>query len=339
MHDGMDMSALPPLGWSEFFGTWSLQPGWLFAVLVLGSLYVSGRSLAGPSSTVPRWRAASFLGGLALLWVVVASSIGGYAMSLAWMHMVLHLALIMVIPALLVLGHPLTVLVEAFTGTRQERARRMLRSMPFAILFSPAMGVLVYTVVIVGTHLTHFMDHMATNSGLMTGEQVVYVVAGWLFLLPLIGEEPIRSDLPYLGRIALLVVGMIPDTIVGIVMLQTERNLFPIYSAMRPSWALDPVRDIQTAGGLMWAGGDGGMMFIAIGLVVAVITSPRRRARMTGAFLESVRRVNLTVPDDAHSDDWADADQDPATALDPDSDEALAAYNRRLAALNREHGG
>lgn len=334
MHDhGMPMSDLPPLGWSEFFGTWSLQPGWLVAVVLLGSLYVAGRAMAGPASTVPRWRTASFLGGLALLWVVVASAIGGYAMSLAWMHMVLHLALIMVVPTLLVLGHPLTVLVEAFREPRQTTVRKVLRSAPFALLLSPALGIAVYTVVIIGTHLTDFMDQMAMSQTLMTGEQVVYVVAGWLFLLPLIGEEPIRSDLPYLSRIALLVVGMVPDTIVGIVMLQTEHDLFPMYTSMRPEWALDPVRDIQTAGGLMWAGGDGGMMFIAVGLVIAVVTSPARRARMTGGFLESVRRQTLVahVSDSGAEAPHAAEGQD----LDPDGDEALAAYNRMLAELSK----
>ncbi|MEX0427655.1 cytochrome c oxidase assembly protein [Nocardioides sp. DS6] len=330
MHDhGMGMSDLPQLGWSEFFGTWSLSPGWLVAVVLIGALYLAGRGLAGPATSVPRWRVASFLTGLVLLWVMVASAIGGYAMSLAWMHMVLHLTLIMVVPTLLVLGHPLTVLVESFREQGQARARRVLRSLPFAALFSPAFGLLVYTVVIVGTHLTSFMDHMARHESLMVGEQVVYVLAGWFFLLPLIGEEPVRSDLPYLGRIALLVVGMVPDTIVGIVMLQTNHDMYPVYSGMRPDWSLDAVRDIQTAGALMWAGGDGGMMFIAIGLVIAVITSPMRRAKMTGAFLEGVRRQTLVehVSDSGaeapHTVDGAD--------LDPDGDEALAAYNRMLA--------
>ncbi|MFT4081314.1 MAG: cytochrome c oxidase assembly protein [Nocardioides sp.] len=333
MHDhGMSgMSELAPLGWSELFGTWSLQPIWLIACVVLAGGYLAGRNLAGPGSTVPRWRVASFLSGLALLWLTTASAIGGYAMALAWVHMVLHLILIMVVPALLVLGHPLTVLVEA-CGDREPAARRLLRAWPFAILFSPVTGVVVYTVVIVGTHLTDFMDRMATNSTLMGGEQLVYVVAGYLFLLPLIGEEPVRSDLPYLGRIALLVVGMIPDTIVGITMLQTEHDMYPVYSSMRPSWALDPVADIQTAGSLMWAGGDGGMMFIAMGLVIAVITSPTRRARMTGTLLESVRRQRFADEDPEH----AGTDEAGEATYEVDSDEALAAYNRMLARINRQ---
>jgi putative copper resistance protein D len=333
MQDGMAMAGLPPLGWSEFFGTWSLQPGWLVALLLIGSMYLSGRAMAGPATTVPRWRVASFLTGLALWWVGVASAIGGYAMALAWMHMILHLLLIMVVPVLLVLGHPLTVLVESFGDRRQARARRVLRSRPFAILFSPATGLAAYTVVIVGTHLTSFMDHMAMNPGLMTAEQVAYVAAGWLFLLPLIGDEPIRSDLPYLGRIALLVVGMVPDTVVGLVMLQTQRDLFPVYTSMRPDWAPDAVRDIQTAGGLMWAGGDGGMMFITIGLVIAVITTPGLRARMTGGWLESVRRQALVSHVTSAGAEGPRAT--PGEDLDPDGDEALAAYNRMLAQLSQ----
>jgi len=337
MHDGMGMSELPPLGWSELFGTWSLSPGWLIAVVLIGALYLAGRGMAGRTSTVPRWRVACFLAGLALLWVATASAIGGYAMSLAWMHMILHLMLIMLVPALLVLGSPLTVLVESFAERGRARTRRVLRSVPFAILLSPAMGVAVYTVVIIGTHLTSFMDHMAMNHSLMIGEQVVYVVAGWLFLLPLIGEEPIRSDLPYLTRIALLVVGMIPDTIVGIVMLQTQHDLYPMYSSMRPGWALNAVSDIQTAGGLMWAGGDGGMMLISIGLVISVVTSPTRREKMTGSFLESVRRQTLV---DHVNDSGAEAPTTVAGAdLDPDGDEALAAYNRMLGRLRDYDGG
>ena len=173
------------------------------------------------------WRVAMFVAGSALLWVCVASAIGTYAMSIFWMHMVLHLALIMVVPALLVLGHPLTVLVEALPPARQRRARAVLASRPAGVLTHPVTGALVYAVVIVATHLTGFMDQMAQHAWLMTGEQVLYVVAGWLFLLPLIGEEPLRANPPYLFRLILLVAAMVPDTVVGIVLLQTDPRPVP----------------------------------------------------------------------------------------------------------------
>lgn len=330
MHGSM---TLPQLGWHEFLTTWSLEPGWLVAVLVVGALYVTARSLAGEQTTVRPWRVASFLTGLALLYVAVASAVDGYAMALAWMHMVLHLTLIMVVPALLVLGHPITVVAEL-----SPAAERVTRSRAVGLVVHPVTGFVVYTLVILGTHLTGFMDSMAMSPALMELEKVLYVVAGFLYLTGLIGNEKVRPDVPYLGRVALLVVGMIPDTLVGLVMLQTDHDLYPMYTSMRPTWALGAVADIQTAGGLMWAGGDGGMMAIAIGLAIAMITSPERRAKITGRFLDKVRSVQLTTERDPHGE-AQDTTEGPAaaasTVVDPDSDEALDAYNAMLAKLNQ----
>jgi putative copper resistance protein D len=320
-----EMHQLDPLSWSSFLGTWTLAPGWLLATLLLVGAYHAGRRLAGASTTVRAWRAASFTVGCVLLWICVASGIGAYAMSVFWMHMVLHLLLIMVVPALLVLGHPITVLLEALPAGRQPRALALLRSWPVTLLTHQLTGLLLYTVVIVGTHLTGFMDQMTLHPWLMTGEQVAYVVTGYLFLLPLLGEEPIRPDPPYLLRLAVFMVAMVPDTLVGIVLLQTDHDLFPTMMAAHPDWAPPAVHDINIAGGLMWAGGDGLMMALAMGLMLSVITSPARRTRMTGAWLDSARRATLST----HSG----TDED----LDPDSDAALEAYNRALQRLGAAH--
>jgi putative copper resistance protein D len=326
------MADLPELTWSRFFTTWHVEPGWLVVAVLLLAGYLVGRRRAGGASTVPAWRVACFVAGVTLMWVCVASAIGGYAMAVFWMHMVLHLLLIMVVPALIVLGHPLTVLVEAVRGPARARVQRVLRSWPVTALTHHVTGVLIYSVVIVYTHLSGFMDRMAEHAWLMTGEQVLYVVAGYLFLLPLIGEEPIAARPPYLLRLVLLVAAMIPDTIVGIVLLQTDTVPFPVMMGMHPAWAPDPLSDVQTAGGLMWAGGDGLMMTIAVGLMLSVITSPTRRVRLLGDWLEGARRSALLTHVRASG---AEApDEDPDHPLDPDGSAALAAYNRMLARMN-----
>lgn len=322
MPDMPGMGSLPPLTWDRFLTTWHLQPGWLVGALVLLVGYLLAWSSAAQASSVRTWRVASFVAGIVLLWATASSAIGTYAMALFWMHMVMHLLLIMVVPALLVLGHPLTVLAEGGPAV----FGRVLRSAPVRLLTHQVTGVVVYTVVIVGTHLTGFMDQMAQHGWLMSGEQVLYVVAGWMLLTPLIGEENVRANPPYLLRLLILVAAMIPDTIVGIVLLQSSTVPFPVFMGQRPSWAPSALSDMHAAGGLMWAGGDGLMMFIAVGLMISVITSPTRRLKMTGSWLDGARRAALT----AHADE-ADANVD----VDPDSDEALEAYNRMLAALHR----
>jgi cytochrome c oxidase assembly factor CtaG len=317
------MSELAQLTWGRFLSTWHVMPGWLALAILLIGAYVVGWRAAGHESSVRPWRVASFVFGVALFYVCVAGGIGSYAMALFWMHMVLHLLLIMVVPAFLVMGHPITVLLEALQPRGRDRVERVIRSRPVSIVTNPAFGAALYTSVIVYTHLTGFMDQMAQHAWLMYGEQALYVVTGYIFLLPLIGEEPIRSNPPYLARIMILVAAMLPDTIVGLVLLQTHTVLYPVMMAQRPSWALDSVDDAGAAGGLMWAAGDGLMMFIAVGLIISVITTPSKRLMMTGAFLEGARR-NAFIDHSGASE----------SITDTDSDEAMDAYNRMLAKLN-----
>ncbi|MFI5693925.1 cytochrome c oxidase assembly protein [Kribbella sp. NPDC051586] len=321
-------SAMPPLDWDTFLGSWRLAPGWLAIALLVavgyGVLRIRGRS----RSTVHLWRAVSFVLGCALLWVCAASGIGRYAMDLFWMHMVLHLLLIMVVPALLVLGHPITVTLESLPTARQSRARSLVASRPVGVLVHPASGLAVYAVVIVGTHLTGFMDQMAMHPWLMPAEQALYVFSGCLLFLPLLGEEPIRPNLGYLLRLVLFLIAMLPDTVVGIVLLQSTADPFPVMMRLHPSWAPPALTDVHTAGGLMWAVGDGLMMFVAVGLIISVVTSPSKRERMTGRWLDAVRSSVIAT----------EVGADPARPLDPDSDEAHAAYNRMLQRLAAERG-
>jgi putative copper resistance protein D len=127
----------------------------------------------------------------------------------------------------------------------------------------------------------------------------------------------------------LVLVAMVPDTVVGIVLLQSSKVSFPLMFSMHPSWAPDALSDQQIAGGLMWAAGDGLMMLIGIGVVIMMIADPQRK-RVLGHWLESARSNTL----DEHlvnsggavrADSGADVDDDEST---------LDAYNAMLARLS-----
>jgi putative membrane protein len=247
---------------------------------------------------------------------------------LFWDHMIEHLLLIMVVPALLVAGHPLTVLAQATTGRTRERVHSVLRSAPVSVVTHPVVALAIYSVVIVGTHLTSFMDAMTVHMWLMPAEQVVYLLSGSLLLVTLLADEPLRWRPPHLLRIAVLLLAMVPDTLVGIVLMQSSTAMFPGMTTAA-SWAPTPLRDEQIAGGIMWAGGDGLMMLFAVIVVVVWIATPDRDAT-AGAWLEKVRRQRLTdIAGDAEGLGAATEDSD------VDEDEAyLDAYNRMLKRLN-----
>ena len=323
---------LPPFGWGPLLHDWKFVPGWtVFAVVLLAGylvLWLRGRRLGG---TAHPSRVGCFVLGLVVLVATVSSAIDTYAMSVFWVHMVEHLLLIMVVPALLVLGHPLTV-VRAAVPEHRHRLDDVLQSWPVAVVTHPLVGMFVYGAVVVGTHLTGFMDQMVRHPWLMPVEQVLYVASGWLMLLTLIGEEPIRWRLPYLMRFGLVFVGMVPDTIVGVVLMQTNRDPFPLMFAQHPHWAPAPLHDLAIGGGLMWVVGDGLMMCYGVGLIVALAFGKTARDQVVGPWLESVRRQTL-VDHVAASGDIEGYAGDSGVDLD-DDDAALAAYNRMLARLN-----
>ncbi len=322
------MPSLPAWGWHPFFHSWQLNLGWLLfcAAAAIGYGVALRRAVRRGGMPVHPVRVVLFLAGLLVLAWCMCSAVDEYAMALFWVHMIEHLTLITVVPALLVLGSPLTVLRASGGDAWQRRFDRVVQHGPVAVLTHPVVGLVVYGVVIFYTHLTPFMDQMHRHPSLMVAEQVAYVLAGWMLLVGTIGEEPIRWQTPYLLRLVILVLAMIPDTLVGIVLLQTPRVPFPLYMRMRPPWATGGLHDLDIGASLMWAAGDGLMMLLAMGIVISLI-SGRTRDRLLGPWLESARtstfNEHLTRTGGAT---WADE----GGATIDDDEAALEAYNKML---------
>lgn len=321
---GMDMGhgSLPPWG-SGAWGQWLFPPEATILCLIALGLYLLGlRRLARVGQPISRWRRASFVFGLVSLVVTLASPIDRYAMSLFWIHMIEHLLLIMGVPTFLVLGKPLTVIGAGLGRPPRQWGRTV------SLLVHPVVSLAVYAAVIVGTHLTDFMDRMASHMWLMDAEQVGYLVSGFLLMEAMIGAEPVRWRLPYAGRLLFMLVSMVPDTLVGIVIMQSTETLFPAYMAMRPAWAMGAHQDALTAGGIMWAGGDGLMMLMGFGVAAAALFGPGR-GDLLGERLNRIRHETLIEHLQA-----AGVDTDTVSNSDADdSDAALDAYNAMLARL------
>jgi cytochrome c oxidase assembly factor CtaG len=325
----MHMGGVGPLTWQVMATTWHPNPIW--DIVVLGTLasYVVGLVLAHRSGSqgLPWYRVASFVLGLVVVGVSVNSAIATYSHILFWVHMVQHLLLIMVAPALLVVGSPLTLLVQVTRGETRQRVRSALTSAPVSVLTHPLVGTALYALVIVATHLTSFMQQMMLHPWLHQAEQVLYLAGGYLFLLPLLGDEPIRWQPPYLVRLVVLFLAMAPETVVGIVLLQADHELFPAYAQIHRMWGPTPLHDLQRGGGIMWAFGDGLMMLFLVAVMLAYIAHAAGNAT-AGGWLEGVRRTTLA--------DHLGADTDLGDQ-DIDEDEAaLAAYNRMLGRLHEQ---
>jgi putative copper resistance protein D len=329
----MDMG-VPPFTWRVLLTTWHSNTWWDAVMVAALVAYIAGLVMARRrgNSGVPAYRVISFIGALLVVGVSLNTAIDTYSEVLFWVHMIQHLLLIMVAPALLVVGGPLTILVQATRGTTQGRVRGVLLSTPVGVVTHPLIGAAIYAIVIVATHLTSFMEQMMLHPWLHQAEHVLYLLGGYLFLLPLLGNEPIRWHPPYLLRLFVLFIAMAPETVVGIVLLQANHELFPAYAEVPRNWGPTPLHDLNRGGGIMWAFGDGLMMLLIVAVMVVYLAHSASNAT-AGGWLEGVRRSTLAANLEASGErvtlDNADLDSD---------DSALAAYNRMLARLNKQDG-
>jgi putative copper resistance protein D len=317
---------LPKLTAGRLFSTWSFHV-WsaLAAALLLIGYLLCWRAARRRGAA---WRARSIVSWCAGIAVLVFTTQAGprvYDDALFWVHMVSHLLLVMVVPVLLVMGRPLDLITAALPQPKADRFGRALRGRVGSLVTNPGVGLVLYTAVIVGTHLTGFMNQTMIHPWLTGLEQLMYVVAGTLFFLPLIGDAPIRWKLSAPLRMAMLVVAMPVDTFTGVVLGQTEKYPWPMMAAMHPAWAPNLLTDLHAGGAIMWVGGDA---IMAVMFGVAAVNWARvagsGNTSDLGGWLDSARanyQQNLVGEE--------------ATTENPDSDEALAAYNAYLQGLRR----
>jgi len=318
---GGGRSPLSPLFGSALFTAWQLDAIAVAVVVLAAAVYLTGVALVPVRTPGARWpvrRSAAFMAGLAVCVFATNGSIAVYDQVLFTAHMAGHLALVMVAPALLVAGRPMTLAIAAAEPERATRLEGVFRGRTIALLTAPPVALASYALVIVGSHLTGVMDTIMRNTWAGQVEHLVYVAAGCQFFVLVVGEEPIRWRLASPARWLLLAIAMAVDTFTGIVLMQGTHAVQLVPSALDVS----ALSDTRTGGAIMWFGGDAIMAVIMVGLVVNWLRSVDRAPTDRG-WLEQARAATFTEHTGATGD-----------AVD-DDDAARAAYNDWLERLNR----
>jgi cytochrome c oxidase assembly factor CtaG len=270
-----------------FLGTWTVAP--VPAVGLLGSavLYLwgvrrlrsAGRAPSGPGGW-PRKKTASFLTGLALVWLVVLGPVGAFDDTFFWAHMVQHVVLMMLAAPLLLLGSP--VLLALRVASRQRRHHLLvpvLRSRVVVTLTHPVVSWVLFAVVLVGTHFSPFYEYALRHSLVHDFvEHPLYLGVALLFYYPLLPGNPSPQRLAPSWRALSLFLMMIPETMTGFFIYSSNYLLYPFYASVDRPFGPAPLADQQLAGALMWSGS---MLIDSVWVTVAVLEwlkSEERRA-------------------------------------------------------------
>ncbi|QDZ15407.1 cytochrome c oxidase assembly protein [Humibacter ginsenosidimutans] len=211
---------------------------------------------------------------LSLLWVT-NGGINVYEKYLFSSHMLAHMLLTMAIPLMLVPGAPVTLALRAIhkrtDGSRGLRewillavhsrfSRFITHPIVTAVLFAGSLWVFYYSPLFrwaTTDHIGH--EWMITH----------FLITGYLFVLSLIGIDPVPYRLPYPLRLVLLLATMAFHAFFGLSIL-TADGLFLAdwFGAMGRTWGATPMADQQLAGGIAWSIGEIPTLVLAIAVAV-----------------------------------------------------------------------
>jgi putative copper resistance protein D len=233
---------------------------------------------------------------------------------------------------------PVTLLLHASRNPVHAWVIKIIRSKPVGWITWPGVGIVAYAAVIVGTHLTNFMNLVIQYDAVHEAEHVLYLAVGYLYFLPLVGKEPIKWKVSYPLRLFLLFLAMPVDAFTGVVL--GSYQTYPFRPMAPRDWGPSPLNDIHQGGAVMWIGG-AAIMFVVIMVTFFSWTREPRSSAAMGWF-ETARRATMAdrisegLPATATTvrAGGRGAAQTARPADVDDSDDQLAAYNAYLARIN-----
>jgi putative membrane protein len=275
---------------------------WVSVPLILVALvYVRGwvRIRRINLETIENWRVGSFLLGLFLIWLAMASPIAALDHELLTIHMVQHLLLMTLAPPLIWLGAPLKPLLQGLAQGLGNVMSHFFRSPPVQRLgraiAHPAVCWLAAAATLVGWHVPSLFA-LGMRSGLWHAtEQVSFLASGLLFWWPVIKPGQGASNGSEWPILLYLFVATLPCDILSGFLVFCDRVVYPVFSSSPQSFGLSALEDQQCAGALMWTCVTV-VYLIAAAIVAARLLSPHRLEERSILQFESKGSAARTDP-------------------------------------------
>ncbi len=254
--------------------SWTLDPPLLLAALTAVIVYVRGWAelTRQMPERFPSWRLTAFVGGIATLVAAVLSPLDAFAALLLQAHMIQHLLLIVVAPALILLGAPAAPLLRGLPGGIAKTVigpflaspglRRIAEAIahPAVCWFSMAAAMWVW-------HLPGPYQLAVRSPSWHVVEHMSFVATGLLFWWPVVQPWPSVPRWPRWTLVPYLLLADIQNTALAALLTFSDRLLYPVYANVPRLYGIAPLDDQVAAGAIMWV-----PMSLAYLVPAAVIT-------------------------------------------------------------------
>ena len=221
--------------------------------------------------------------GLLVALLAIVSPMRYWSEIYIWVRALQDLLLAVVAPGLIVLGAPWAALARSL-GRRPTRpeapGEATARSRPWWLRW-PVATVVVFNVIWLGWHVPALFDRVPVSAAVAAAEYVLYLGAGILFWLQVIGSRPWSAGAAPLRAAELLIGTLAADTILGMVLVFGSGVLYHSYanSAHHVMTVLD---DQQLAGAVLWMGMLPPMIAAAVAVLIRWLNDEESHALSAG---------------------------------------------------------
>ncbi|WP_413463633.1 cytochrome c oxidase assembly protein [Arthrobacter sp. SO3] len=284
------------------------RPDWLWvAVAVFGLVaYILGmRKVIRRGDSWSWFRAVNWLIGLGVLTYVTSGPPSVYGRVLFSAHMVDHMALTMVAPIFLVLGAPVTLALRALTPRRDSsrgprewllifihsKFAQLVTHPLFAAANFAGSIVLFYYSEAFGYAMRDHVGHELMN--------LHFALTGYIFVLTMIGTDPLPRRAPYPMRLLLLLATMGFHAFFGVAIMGGTGLLAADYFGnLGRTWGVPALLDQQMGGAVAWGIGEVPTLLVAIGVAVMWSRSDERESKRTDRAADRNNDADLTAYND-----------------------------------------
>ncbi|WP_406248183.1 cytochrome c oxidase assembly protein [Microbacterium sp. M] len=270
-------SPLPPeFTLDRWFTEWNIDVLWLVAGGFGLVFYLAGVvRLQRRGDRWPIHRTVFWVFGVLLLVWVTSGALNAYQDYLFSVHMMGHMLLSMAIPLLLVSGAPITLALRAIE--KRDDGTRGGREWIMWAVHSPFARVVTHPFVAAGIFIGslwafYFTDLFRWSMYEHLGHEWMiahFLISGYLFVMSLIGADPVPYRLPYPGRLITLIAVMALHAFFGIaIMMQTGLMVSEWFGAMGRTWGPTPLEDQYIGGGIAWSVGEIPTLILAITVAI-----------------------------------------------------------------------
>ena len=258
---------------------WDLRPEVVLTLLLAGVLFTLGwwRLRRESSHRFARmWRLVAYSCGLGVLTLALLSPLDTLSSYLLSAHMVQHLLLMMLAPALLMVANPLAFGLWGLPESARPHVGGLLKRGSFlrrvlTAVTAPGVVWLMLVIVLVGWHDPRAYDAALRSEAIHNLEHLTFFAVALLFWWHVIGAGPRLHSASYGLRIGLLLL-TVPITMgLGVVIALTARPIYLNYLTAPRVLGLSVMGDQQLAGAIMWIPGSMMLILATLALLSQVV--------------------------------------------------------------------